>query len=172
MVLPGLLMLILFRYIPIYGIVMAFEKFRLGKGYFRSEWVWFQNFIDFFSDSYSFKLIRNTLLLGFFSLIFGFPVPIFIAVAFNEIRGYNANRILQTFSYLPYFVSTVIIIGITKDLLSIDGGVVNKLIVALGGKGILFFGEPGWFRPNSRGHTDASARRLRRNGRCWISIRR
>lgn len=140
-------MLVLFRYVPMYGVIMAFEDFKISKGFFGSEWVWFENFYKFFENPYSLILIRNTFLLGIYSLIFGFPIPILIALAFNEIKNQHIKNFTQTISYLPYFVSTVIIIGIMKDFLTLDTGVVNQLITSLGGKQINFFNEPEFFRP-------------------------
>ncbi len=147
LLIPGIVATIVFRYIPMYGLIIAFERFRPGLGVFRSKWVWFENFIQFFSDPYSWTLIRNTFLLGFYTLIFGFPVSILLALSFNEVRNYNLKRFAQTLSYLPYFISTVIIVGILKEMSDLHTGIFNALVTALGGKPIQFFAEPGWFRP-------------------------
>jgi putative aldouronate transport system permease protein len=146
MLIPGIILVIILRYVPMYGVIMAFEKFRVNKGYWGSQWVGLQHFIDFLSDKYSFELIRNTFLLGIYNLIFAFPIPIIIALAFNEMASRNLKKVFQTFSYLPYFVSTVIIIGIFKEFFSLDTGVINILIMKLGGQEIEFFARPEWFR--------------------------
>lgn len=146
MLVPGIVLTILFRYIPMYGILMAFEKYRVGSGVFGSEWIWFENFAKFFGDSYSWVLIKNTILLGVFSILFGFPVPILFALAINEIINKRIKAVTQTILYLPHFVSVVIIVGIIKEILSLDTGVVNTIISSLGGEQINFFGEASWFR--------------------------
>jgi putative aldouronate transport system permease protein len=146
MLLPGFIMLVVFRYIPMYGIIMAFEKYRVASGVLGSKWIWFNNFIEFFKNPYSLILIRNTFLLGLYTLIWAFPMPIMLALAFNEIRSRNTRKILQSLSYLPYFVSTVVIIGLLKEFLLLDTGIINKLISSLGGVEINFFSEARWFR--------------------------
>jgi len=147
MVLPGLIITIIFKYLPFYGVAVSFENYNPIKGVFGSEWVGFSHFTTFFKDPYFFRLFKNTFLLGFYSLIFGFPAPIILALLFNEIKNATFKKITQTISYMPYFLSIVIVVGLLKDMISMSGGVINELIAALGFEKINFLVEPGFFRP-------------------------
>jgi putative aldouronate transport system permease protein len=146
MVLPALVLLILFRYIPIYGVLIAFQKYRVGNDFLAGPWVGFQHFIKFINGPYFFRLTRNTFLLGAYSILWGFPLPIMLALMFNEIKDGLVKKVAQTISYLPYFISTVIIVGIIKEMMMIDGGKINEIIASLGGQKINFFNEARWFR--------------------------
>ena len=147
MALPGVALLIIFRYIPIYGIVIAFQDYQIGRGFFGgSEWVGLQHFEKFINGPFFVRLMRNTFLLGFYGLVIGFPLPIMLALAFNELRNGAFKRTAQTASYLPYFVSTVVIVGILRNLLELQNGKMNDIIVALGMSRIAFFNEASWFR--------------------------
>ena len=147
MVLPGLLALIIFRYVPMYGILMAFEKYMPAKGILGSKWVGFQHFVTFFRSPYFGRLLGNTFMLGIVSLLFGFPAPILLALLLNEVRSPKFKRVTQTISYVPYFISTVIVVGLLKDMTSTNDGIINTLIATLGGTKIDFFANPKWFRP-------------------------
>lgn len=147
MVLPGLLALIIFRYVPMYGILMAFEKYMPAKGILGSKWVGFQHFVTFFRSPYFGRLLGNTFMLGIVSLLFSFPAPILLALLLNEVRSPKFKRVTQTISYVPYFISTVIVVGLLKDMTSTNDGIINTLIVTLGGTKIDFFANPKWFRP-------------------------
>ena len=147
MVLPGMLILILFRYVPMYGVLMAFEKYSPAKGIMGSEWVGFKHFVTFFRSPYFGRLLGNTFLLGIATLIFTFPAPLLLALLINEVRNPRFKQVTQTISYVPYFISTVIVVGLLKDMTSTNGGVINTLIAALGGQKIDFFASPQWFRP-------------------------
>lgn len=136
MVLPGMLILILFRYVPMYGVLMAFEKYSPAKGIMGSEWVGFKHFVTFFRSLYFGRLLGNTFMLGIFSLLFGFPAPIILALLLNEVRCSRFKRVTQTISYVPYFISTVIVVGLLKDMTSTNEGIINTLIAALGGQKI------------------------------------
>jgi ABC-type polysaccharide transport system, permease component len=125
---------------------MGFEKYDFSKGILGSEWVGLYHIKRFISDVYAFRLFKNTLLLGFYSIIFGFPAPIILALSFNEVKNQYFKKVGQTISYLPYFISTVIIIGIMKNMLAVDAGKINNIIEAFGGQGISFFTSPEWFR--------------------------
>lgn len=146
MVLPGLALLILFRYIPLYGIVIAFQDYKLGTSFFAGKWVGLANIMEFINGPYFVRLMRNTFLLGLYSLVIGFPLPILLALSFNEVRNGAFKKVAQTASYLPYFVSTVVIIGILKNLLDVENGKINDIIAALGVDRIKFFSEAAWFR--------------------------
>ncbi len=144
----GLVWLVIFRYIPMAGVVISFQKFKLAKGLWDSEWVGFKNFIRFFNDPYCFRLIRNTFLLAFYNILFGFPAPILLAILLNEVRNQKFKRVAQSISYLPHFISTVVVIGILTMVTASDG-VINNIFVKpfTGGKPILFFSRSEWFRP-------------------------
>ena len=135
-----------FNYIPVYGIIVAFKRFDIVGGIWRSPWVGFHNFKLFFENPYFFRLIRNTFLLGFLSLVWGFWPPILLALLLNEVRLRTYKRVVQTFSYLPHFIAVVIIVGMLKEFFSYKG-IINQLITALGGETINFFSKPEWFRP-------------------------
>ena len=146
MVVPPLVYLLVFKYLPMYGITVAFQKFNIGKGYFGSEWVGLRYFRMFFADPYWFRIVRNTLLLSFYSLVFGFPAPIILAVLLNEIGNISFKRSIQTITYLPHFVSVVVIVGLLKIFFATDG-MVNELLVNFGFKAQNFFIMSRWFRP-------------------------
>ena len=147
MVLPGMLALIIFRYVPMYGVLMAFEKYMPAKGILGSKWVGFQHFANFFHSPYFGRLLGNTFMLGIVTLVFTFPAPILLALLLNEVRNPRFKRVTQTISYVPYFISTVIVVGLLKDMASTNDGIINTAIVALGGQKIDFFASPQWFRP-------------------------
>ena len=145
MSLIGILWVILFRYLPMWGVLTAFKRYNLYKGFWASEWIGFKYFHQFFTDMYFTRLLRNKILLSFYSILWGFPAPIILALLLNELKDGPFKRISQTISYLPHFISTVIIVGLMMQILASDG-VVNKLIVLLGMEKINFFMEPKYFR--------------------------
>jgi putative aldouronate transport system permease protein len=144
--LPCLLYYLIFKYVPIFGIMIAFKDYNLYKGIMESNWVgfkWFQLFIqspDFFS------VLRNTFLLGFYKLLFGFPAPILLALLINEIRNSIFKRFVQTVSYMPHFISNVIVAGIVTMFLSPRNGMINSLLDFVGITRINFMVESSWFR--------------------------
>ena len=125
---------------------MSFQDFVPKLGYFGSPFVGLKHFEAFFRDPFAFRVIRNTFLLGFYSLLFGFPAPILLALALNELRYPRFKRVVQTISYMPYFLSVVIVVGMVRDLVSATDGPINAAITAMGGKSISFLTSPGWFR--------------------------
>jgi putative aldouronate transport system permease protein len=127
----GVAYYVIFCYLPIGGILMAFEKYKPTKGIFHSEWVGFKYFIDFFTGAYAWRVIKNTILINVYDLILGFPAPIIFALLLNEITGRFFKRTVQTISYLPFFISQVVICGILLDFLSLNG-LFNQIIVSLG----------------------------------------
>ena len=146
MLLPGLALLIVFKYLPMYGLLISFQNYQLFKGFFASPWVGFKNFQKFIDDPFFYRLVRNTFLLGLYNMLYTFPAPIIFAILLNEVRLRKFKRVVQTVSYIPYFISTVIIVGLLKSFLSTDQGVINNAIVSLGFTKINFFSEPKWFR--------------------------
>ena len=152
LVLPVIVFYFIFHYIPIYGASIAFKDYSVGLGIADSPWVGFKWFMQFFRSFYFFRLVRNTFLLNFFYLVFGFPVPILFALLLNEIRSKGYKRVIQTVSYLPHFISTVIIVGILLDILD-PGGIINQAIGLVGIGRISFLSDPAWFRPVYVGST-------------------
>ena len=146
MIVPGFLLFLIFCYFPMYGIVMAFQSFKPSLGFFASPYVGLKHFVRLFNDPYFLTTMKNTVILGFYSLIIGFPAPIVLALLFNEIKHTAFKRVMQTISYMPYFLSTVIVIGIIRDMLSVNDGVINQLLAAVGIGKIDFFTSPEWFR--------------------------
>ena len=149
MFLPVAVSYLIFCYLPMTGLVMAFTKFVPGQGFagvYTGEFVGLQWFRQFFESPYAWRLIRNTFLLSFYSLIFGFPIPIIFAVCITQIKNKWIQKGAQVITYLPYFISTVVIVGMINNFLSPSNGIINQFIEALGGEPINFLGEPGWFR--------------------------
>jgi putative aldouronate transport system permease protein len=146
MLLPGFLMFLIFNYFPMYGITMAFQDFKPSLGFFRSPFIGLKHFERLISDPYFPKLLRNTILLGVYSLFFGFPAPILLALLFNEIKHTTYKRVTQTISYMPHFLSTVIVVGILRDMATMNDGIINMVIQNLGGQKINFFSTASWFR--------------------------
>jgi putative aldouronate transport system permease protein len=145
MVAPVVLYFIIFSYVPMVGVVMAFEKYTIKGGIFGSEWIWFKNFTDFFKSYYFFRLIRNTFLLSFYDLIFGFPAPIIFALLMNELASKRFKKVIQTISYMPYFISMVVIAGIIIDFSS-STGTVTMIAAKFGGPQANLLGMPELFR--------------------------
>lgn len=146
MLIPGVLLTIVFCYIPMAGIVIAFQDFKPWLGFSGSEWVGLDNFTRFFSNPSSVNVIFNTLEIAVLKIVFGLIIPIIFALQLNEIRVSMVKKSVQTMVYLPHFLSWVILAGILKDVLSVDGGIINRMIEALGGDPIFFFGNGSWFR--------------------------
>lgn len=140
-----LLYIIVFCYIPMPGVLMAFERYSPSKGLLGSQWVGLKNFKQFFSSPSSLRIIWNTLRLGMYSLIAGFPIPIIFAVAVNEIGAKKYKKFIQMVTYAPYFISTVVLVGILSQVTDLRLGIINQIIVMLGGKAVNFMGEPGMF---------------------------
>jgi putative aldouronate transport system permease protein len=147
MMLPPFAYYIIFHYVPMYGVLMAFEDYRIGRGVFGSEWVGLRWFLQFFRSVYFLRLLRNTFFLSFYSLVFGFPVPIIFALVVNEFRSTAYQRVVQTVSYLPHFISMVIVVGMMVNFLSPNNGIVNDVLKRLGLAPVSFMTELGWFRP-------------------------
>lgn len=144
---PCVLFYVIFRYGPLYGLVIAFKDYSVFQGVMGSEWVGLEHFQKFFSNQDFWMLFRNTFLLGFFTLIFGFPFPIILAVLLNEVRVKWFKKSIQTFSYLPAFLSVVIISSMIIDFLSPTNGLINQFISFLGFEKKYFLVDPNWFRP-------------------------
>ena len=146
MLLPGVIFLIIFKYAPMYGIVIAFKDFNIFAGMAASPWVGWENFERLTTSPQFSNVFRNTLIISLYKIIFLFPLPIAMAILMNELRHLIFKRTVQTIVYLPHFLSWVIVSGLFIDLLSTNGGLVNKVIVQFGGEPIAFFMEPSVFR--------------------------
>ena len=146
MFLPVIIYYIVFKYAPMFGIVIAFKDYNAFKGIWASPWVGFEHFVDFFESPYFWRLIRNTFLMSFYGLIFGFPAPIILALLLNELKDGLFKKVTQTITYLPHFVSSVVIVSMVMSFLSPSNGIINTLIVALGGEAHYFMADPAWFR--------------------------
>lgn len=141
MFLPAAILLLIFNYGPMYGAVLAFKDFTPRAGILGSEWIGLENFKTLFSNPYFFTVLKNTLKISFLKFLVGFPVPIILALLMNEVGSSKFKRTIQTVSYLPYFISWVVVSGILIDICSIEGGIINELIQFFGGEAINFFGN-------------------------------
>ena len=146
LVIPGTLFLFIFSYLPLYGIITAFQDYAPGRSFFfGAEWVGFKWFEQFFSSAYFRRLMRNTFLLSFYTILYAFPVPIIFALLLNEIKDGKYKKIVQSVSYLPHFISTVVIVGIMTSFLSTNG-VIYNLVNMFFSEPIRLMGENKYFR--------------------------
>ena len=146
MLIPGILNLIFFKYAPMYGLIVAFQNYKPKLGYLGSPFVGLKHFYAFFRDPFCWRIIRNTFVLGSYSILINFPAPIILALLLNEIRYPKFKRVVQTISYMPHFLSVVIVVGLMMEIFNVDNGPVNQLIQALGFEKISFFTGPQYFR--------------------------
>ncbi|MCS7461328.1 ABC transporter permease subunit [Paenibacillus doosanensis] len=146
MTVPAVLYFLIFHYMPMYGLLMAFKDFSPSRGIWNSPWVGLRWFEEFFGSIHAFRLIKNVLLLNLYNLIWGFPIPIAFALLVNEVRRQAFRRFVQSVSYMPHFISVVVIVGMTVTFLSPNSGIVNAALVKLGLEKINFLSESGWFR--------------------------
>ncbi|QNK57062.1 sugar ABC transporter permease [Paenibacillus sp. PAMC21692] len=146
LLLPLIAYYIVFKYLPMAGIVISFKQYSLVKGIWASDWVGLKYYYQFFNSPDALQIIRNTFLLGVYRLVFGFPFPIILAILLNEVRISFFKRFVQTVSYLPHFISTVVVAGMITVFLSPSAGVVNDWLQALGLEPINFMSEAKWFR--------------------------
>lgn len=137
----------LFLYKPMYGLVIAFQDFSIFRGIEKSPWVGFANFIELFQNDMFVRAFWNTITISGLGLIFAFPVPIILALMFNEVQSEIGKRWAQTIVYLPHFISVVIVAGIVINFLSPSIGIVNLLLKGIGLEPIYFLTQPEWFRP-------------------------
>ena len=146
MILPPIISVFIFHYIPLYGIQMAFQDFKPSKGLFDSEWVGLKHFKTFIEYPYFWRIMTNTLILSLWSFV-TFPMPIIFAIMLNELRSSKLRKVSQTITYAPHFVSTVVVCSMVLLFVKQDGGLVNILIKALGGKPYDFMSDPDAFAP-------------------------
>lgn len=145
MVLPVILFYILFHYKPMYGAIIAFQDYNPRQGVTGSEWVGFDQFIRFFTSPYFGRLVKNTLLLSVYGIIYGFPAPIILALLLNELRARRFKKTVQTITYLPHFISLVVVTGIIKDFTQ-STGLINDIIVMFGGERSSLIQNPALYR--------------------------
>jgi len=147
LVIPAIIYVLVFNYIPMYGIIMAFQNFKLGDTIGFSQWAGLEHFKALFADPVFARLIRNNLVMGFLRILLGFPLPILFAIMLNELRNLKFKKITQTISYLPYFISWAVTAVLMFNFFSVDGGAVNDILMALKivEKPVYFFGNSNYF---------------------------
>lgn len=134
-------------YGPMYGLQIAFKDYLPTNGFWGSRWVGLEHFKRFFFSYYFWRLIKNTVVIQLYSLLFNFPIPIFLALLVNEIRNEKFKKALQNITYIPHFISVVVIVGMLNLFLDPKSGIVNHALSYLGMKSIPFMQKPEWFRP-------------------------
>lgn len=147
MLIPGALYFIIFRYLPMGGIVIAFQQYSPFTGILGSKWVGLGQFKAFFTGNDFWMLLKNTLGISILSLLFYFPAPIILSLLLNEIKNQGYKRVMQTFIYIPHFISWVIVASLTYNIFNVSDGIVNQVIKAVTGNTVNFLGLPEWFRP-------------------------
>lgn len=147
MMLPGMLFLLVFNIIPIYGLLIAFQDFIPSKGIFNQEWVGFENFIYLFDRPETLRVIGNTFKIALLKIVFTYPVPVIFALLMNEVRHLGLKKGIQTVVYLPNFISWVVMAGIILDMFALENGVVNKILGVFNIGPIEFLGEVKHFVP-------------------------
>ncbi|WP_218827860.1 ABC transporter permease [Paenibacillus rigui] len=145
MMIPVIIYYAIFHYGPMIGAVIAFKDYAPMKGIWGSDWVGLKHFYDFFSTYYFWRILKNTLLISVYTLCFEFPMPIILALLINEVRNQVFKRFVQTVTYMPYFISLVVICGMIKDFTNSDG-IINTLVTFLGGDGKAMLQKPELFR--------------------------
>jgi len=147
MVIPAIVWLIIFCYIPMYGIVIAFKDYKIWMGFFSGPWVGLKHFEAFFADKFAINAIKNTLIISGLKLLFGFPAPIIFALLLNEIRSLKFKKFVQSVSYLPFFISWVVLASMLLTILGIDGPI-NMILLKIGiiDNPISFLAKPEYFR--------------------------
>jgi len=143
---PVMAFYLVFNYLPMFGVVIAFQNFRVTRGFFASEWVGFKHFVTFFNSEYMWRTIRNTLSISGLGLLFGFPAPIILALLLNELRGDKFKKLVQTVTYMPHFISTVVVVAIVLNFVSTNG-LINEIRHRLGAEPIRFASDPNLFYP-------------------------
>ncbi|MEA4889620.1 MAG: ABC transporter permease subunit [Clostridiaceae bacterium] len=147
MLLPTIFCLLIFNYAPIYGLIIAFKDYSISKGILDSRWVGFENFRKLFITPSFSEVFRNTIWISFLRILFGFPAPILLALLLHEIKITGYKKAVQTISYMPYFLSWVVLGGLFMQVLSPSGGLVNQIIAFFGGTPIYFLADTTFFVP-------------------------
>lgn len=147
LMLPGIVYFVIYKYVPMFGLVMAFQDYSPSLGFAESPWVGLKHFRQFFNYGSFQQLFSNTLILSLESLLFSFPAPVLLALFLNEIRHSGYKRVTQTLMYLPHFLSTVVVCSIAYQLFSMESGVLNKLLTAIGLQPVNVLMNQGAYRP-------------------------
>lgn len=147
MIIPGLLFFVIFKYVPMGGLIISFQDYKPYSGISKSEWVGLEHFARLFQEPDFLMILSNTLILFAMNLLFFFPVPIILALMLNEVRHSFFKRIVQTVVYIPHFMSWVIIVSISFIMLSMDRGLINEILTVMGFDKINFLMSNEWFRP-------------------------
>lgn len=147
MILPGILFFIVYKYVPMYGLIIAFMDYKPYLGITGSPWVGMEHFDRLFNEPMFWTIFRNTIYLFVLNMVFYFPVPIILALMLNEVRITVFKRWVQSLIYIPHFMSWVIIVSIAYVMLTMDGGIINELLVMFGFNEVNFLLNPDWFRP-------------------------
>lgn len=147
LILPTLIYILVFKYLPMYGLLMAFENYKPAKGILNSQWVGLKHFQRFFAQPRALSIVWNTFYISFFGLIIGFPFPIILALLMNCLNNKVFKRTVQTVTYMPHFISTVVMVGMLMVMLNPTYGVINTFIQKMGGESVFFFGSEEWFMP-------------------------
>ena len=145
LILPVILFYVLFAYKPMYGALIAFKDYRPALGFSGSEWVGLENFTRFFEGIYFERLLRNTVLLSLYNLIIGFPAPIILALMLNEVKSSKFKRLTQTVTYLPHFISMIVVAGMITNF-CMTTGLINDIIVFFGGEATPLLQNPKYYR--------------------------
>ena len=145
-IIPFVAWYLVFQYYPMLGLQMAFKKYSIYLGMSGSPWVGFDNFVSFFQGPYFLRTLKNTVLISLYSLIFSFPAPIILALLLNEVKHMVFKRTVQTLTYLPHFISIVIVAGFVTNFLSPTNGIINLLLAKLGFEKLYFLVIPEYFR--------------------------
>jgi putative aldouronate transport system permease protein len=143
---PAIVYFVVFKYAPMYGIIIAFKDYRFGSGILGSKWNGFEHFATMFGRNSFWQVFRNTIVISIAKLFIGFPAPVIFAILLNEIRNIKFKKVSQTISYLPHFLSWVVVAGIIREFLSARGPI-NALVTALGGESTVFLAEVKLFVP-------------------------
>ncbi|WP_308638072.1 ABC transporter permease [Paenibacillus silvisoli] len=145
MMIPAMLYYLVFHYLPMYGVLLAFKDFKILQGIWNSPWVGFDIFEKIFHDEYFFTVLKNTMIISLYKLLFGFPVPIIFALLLSEVMNARYKKLIQTVTYLPHFISWVVLAGIFFTLFSLEGPV-NTIVKLFGGDPVLYLADPRYFR--------------------------
>lgn len=146
MLLPILIHMIVFKYGPMYGIIIAFKDYKMGRGIIESSWVGLKHFKRLFANPDFYLILRNSIMLNVYDLLVNFPIPIILALLLNEVRNLRFKKTIQNVLYMPHFISWVVLSGIIINVLSPSTGIVNNLITIFGGKPIFFMADNFWWR--------------------------
>lgn len=147
MIWPGIIFMIIFNYIPMYGIIIAFKDYSIISGFMEAPWVGFKHFTDFLTNEKFYRALGNTLGINIIGLFFSFPAPIIFALLLNEVTNQRFKQFTQSVSYLPHFLSWVIYGGLIMNILAVDTGIINGVLLKIGAikEPIFFLGEPKYF---------------------------